>query len=78
LLDPPEEKKKEEEGLIKVVNLKEKPITTGVVSFTSEDLDEIGVSTGDVVGFKKNRDYRIKINGKEYYRVAISELLYKV
>lgn len=78
LLDPPEEKKKEEEGLIKVVNLKEKPITTGVVSFSSKELDEIGVSHGDVVGFKKNRDYRIKINGEEYFRVAVTELLYKI
>lgn len=80
LLDPPEaEKEKEvEEDQIKVVRLKENPVTTGVVSFPSKELDEIGVSNGDVVGFKKNRDYRIKIDGKEYYRVAVTELLYKL
>lgn len=67
-----------EEGAIEVVKLKEDPVTTGVVSFPSEELNAIGVSDGDVVGFKKNRDYRIKIDGKEYYRVAVTELLYKV
>lgn len=80
LLDPPEEKEEEavKKGEIEVVKLKKNPITTGVVSFSSKELDEIGVSHGDVVGFKKNRDYRIKINGKEYFRVAVTELLYKV
>ena len=61
-----------------MVSLEEKPVTQGVVSFQTPELDEIGVSDGDVVGFKKNRDYRIKIDGKEYYRVAVTELLYKV
>jgi co-chaperonin GroES (HSP10) len=67
-----------EEGTIEVVKLKEDPVTTGVVSFPSEELDDLGVSDGDVVGFKKNRDYRIKIDEKEYYRVAVTELLYKL
>lgn len=66
------------EGAIEVVKLKEDPVTTGVVSFPSKELDELGVSDGDVVGFKKNRDYRIKIDEKEYYRVAVTELLYRV
>jgi len=78
LLEPTEEDPKGSDGEIEVVTLEESPVTQGVVSFPTEELDEIGVSNGDVVGFKKNRDYRIKINGKEYYRVAVSELLYKV
>ena len=32
---------------------------------------------GDVVGFKENRDYRITIDGKEYYRTRVEDLLYK-
>lgn len=67
-----------QESSIEVVKLKENPVTTGVVSFSSKELDELGVSDGDVVGFKKGRDYRIKINGKEYYRVAVTELLYRI
>lgn len=78
LLEPVEEDAGGPEGSIEVVSLEENPVTQGVVSFSTQQLEEIDVSDGDVVGFKKNRDYRIKIDGKEYYRVAVSELLYKV
>ena len=67
-----------DESVIQLVELEEKAVTQGVVSFDTSELDELGVSSGDTVGFKKNRDYRIRIDGKEYYRVAVSELLYKV
>ena len=77
-MEPIEEDAEGPEGSIEVVSLEENPVTQGVVSFSTQQLKEIDVSDGDVVGFKKNRDYRIKIDGKEYYRVAISELLYKV
>ena len=40
-------------------------------------IEEVGLKVGDVVGFKENRDYRIKIDGKEYYRTRIEDLLYK-
>lgn len=78
LLEPVKEDVKRPEGVVEVVSLEENPVTQGVISFPTKQLEEIGVSDGDVVGFKKNRDYRIKIDGKEYYRVAVSELLYKV
>ena len=78
LLEPVDEDDPGHSGLVEVVSLQEKEVTTGVVSFNTSELDEIGVSRGDIVGFKKNRDYRIKIDGKEYYRVAVTELLYKV
>lgn len=78
LLEPTDEDDQGHDGILEVVSLEEKPVTQGVVSFQTPELDEIGVSDGDVVGFKKNRDYRIKIDGKEYYRVAVTELLYKV
>ena len=79
LLEPDQEdRERPVESEIEVVRLKETPVTTGVVSFPSKELDDLGVSDGDVVGFKKNRDYRIKIEDKEYYRVAVTELLYKL
>jgi co-chaperonin GroES (HSP10) len=78
LLEPVEEDDPGHSGLVEVVTLKEKEVTQGVVSFDTSELEELGVSHGDVVGFKKNRDYRIKIDGKEYYRVAVTELLYKL
>ena len=78
LLEPAPEDDSGPEGVIEVVELEEKPVTQGVVSFLSQDLEDLGLSVGDTVGFKKNRDYRIKIDGKEYYRVAVTELLYKI
>ena len=78
LLEPVDEDDPGHSGLVEVVSLQEKPVTQGVVSFNTPELEELGVSDGDVVGFKKDRDYRIEIDGKEYYRVAVTELLYKL
>ena len=58
------------------VQLTEKLPTKGRVAFESEELNDIGVEVGDVVGFKENRDYRIKIDGKEYYRTRAQDFLY--
>ena len=76
LLEPVEEEDKTKSDVIEVVQLKEKLPTKGRVAFTSSGIEEIGLKVGDVVGFKENRDYRIKIDGKEYYRTRIEDLLY--
>ena len=76
LLERVEEKQEEESGVLDVIRLKEKPVTKGVVSFKAAWLEELGVKPGDVVGFKENRDYRIKIDGKEYYRTRAEDLMY--
>lgn len=76
LLEPVEEEEKEDEGLIELVHLKENLPTRGRVAFSSDQIEEIGLKVGDVVGFKENRDYRIKIDGKEYYRTRVEDLLY--
>lgn len=70
------EEEEKEDGTIEVVSLKEELPTKGVVAFDSKELKSVGVRKGDVVGFKQNRDYRIKIDGKEYYRTRIEDLLY--
>ena len=77
LLAPVEEEEVQESEIIEVVKLKEKPTTRGRVAFTSSGVEEVGLKVGDVVGFKENRDYRIKIDGKEYYRTRIQDLMYK-
>ena len=74
LLEAFEEKEEKESDVIEIVKLKESPVTKGVVSFR---VDELDLDKGSVVGFKKNRDYRIEIDGKEHYRVAVSQLLYE-
>jgi co-chaperonin GroES (HSP10) len=76
LLEPVEEEEEFPSDLIEMVNLTEKLPTKGRVAFESEELNDIGVEVGDVVGFKENRDYRIKIDGKEYYRTRVEDLLY--
>ena len=68
-----EEKKSE---IIEVVTLKESPVTKGMVAFAAPWVDELGLKVGDVVGFAKNMDYRIKIDDKEYYRTRAEDLMY--
>ena len=62
--------------LIELVKLKEDPVLKGRVAFTAPWIEEMGVKVGDVVGFPKNMDYRIKIDGKEYYRTRSQDFLY--
>jgi len=77
LLEAIEEETIQESSIIEVVKLEEKLPTRGRVAFTSSGIEKIGLSVGDVVGFKENRDYRITIDGKEYYRTRVEDLLYK-
>jgi len=62
--------------LIEIVDLTEKLPTKAEVVYTCEQADEMGVAPGDVVGFKQNRDYRITIDGQEYYRTRAEDLMY--
>ena len=78
LLEPIEEDSEgPDDSVIEVVKLKEDPVTEGEVSFDADWLEELGVRKGDVVGFQKGIDYRILIDGKEYYRLPTDRLLYK-
>lgn len=38
--------------------------------------DDLNLKEGDIVGFRKNMDYSIVIDGKERYRVDAADLLY--
>jgi len=67
---------KTESDVIEIIEMEEKLPTKGRVAFESDWLEEIGVKKGDVVGFKQNRDYRITIEGTEYYRTRVEDLLY--
>jgi len=62
--------------VIEIVELEEKLPTKGEVVYTCKEADEIGVTPGDIVGFKQNRDYRITIDGQEYYRTRAEDLMY--
>jgi len=76
LLERVEERKEKQSDIIDVVELKDVPVTKGKVSFTPPWVEELGLEVGDVVGFRKNMDYRITIEGTEYYRVRSEDLMY--
>lgn len=78
LLESVEEQDKLESEIIELVSLKEKDVTKGRVAFTADWIKELGLEVNDIVGFKKNRDYRIKIDGKEYYRTRAEDLMYVI
>ena len=76
LLEPVEEDDDITSDTIEIVNMEDKLPTKGRICFDSPWLEWLGVGAGDVVGFKQNMDYRIDIDGKEYYRVDPSDFLY--
>tara|TARA_R110001583_G_scaffold110181_1_gene259139 strand:- start:13578 stop:14165 length:588 start_codon:yes stop_codon:yes gene_type:complete len=79
LLKPVEQEAEVVSDIIEVINTEnEKLPTRAEVAFDAPWLEELGVKKGDIVGFKKNRDYRIKIDGEEYYRTRSEDLMYKL
>ena len=62
--------------IIEIVDLQEKLPTKAEVVYTCSEADEMGVVPGEIVGFKQNRDYRITIDGTEYYRTRAEDLMY--
>ena len=76
LLEPVEDEDALTSDTIEIVSLKEHLPTKARIAFHSDELSDIGAKVGDVVGFKENRDYRITIDGKEYYRTRIEDLMY--
>ena len=59
-----------------MIRFEEKSTTRGVVAFNSPFLEELNVKAGDVVAFRDNMQYKITIDGVEYYRVRKEDLLY--
>lgn len=76
LLTPYMEEAPKLSEIIETVELTERPYINGIVAFDSEDLQDIGVKKGDIVGFKKNHDYEVDIDGEKYFRVRTEDLLY--
>jgi len=76
LLESVEEEEEKESEVVEVIKLEEKMPRRGRVSFDAPWLEELGVKKGDIVGFAKNADYRINIDGKEHYRTRNEDLVY--
>lgn len=77
LLEPIEEDKETvlPSGLI-LVEKEETPKKEGRVAFDSLFFQENDVRVGDVVGFLKNRDYEIEIDGKKFWRMRHDDIVY--
>lgn len=58
-----------------VVEFEKAETTRGVVSFEG-DFHGVDVSPGDTVVFRDKMQYKISIDGKEYFRVRSQDLLY--
>jgi co-chaperonin GroES (HSP10) len=62
--------------IIETVSLKEGTVTKARVAFMAPWLEELGLKVGDIVGIKRDMDYKIIIDDKPYYRVRAEDLLY--
>jgi len=76
VLEPVIEEKEKLSEIIEVVQLKEDPIKKGKVAFYADYFDEIGIKVGDVVAFNPKIGYVFKIDGKDYLRLRLIDLLY--
>tara|TARA_R100001440_G_scaffold73602_1_gene98296 strand:+ start:3696 stop:4301 length:606 start_codon:yes stop_codon:yes gene_type:complete len=78
LLSPVEEgpDPEEQSDLIEVVKFTESPVCKARIAFNATWIEELGLSVGDVVGIKKNRDYELTIDGNKYFRVRAEDILY--
>ena len=66
----------EQSDLIEVVKLEQSQVTKARIAFTAPWIEELGLEVGDVVGIKKDMDYKIYIDDKPYYRTRSEDLLY--
>lgn len=63
-----------ESGLI--ISMKKEVKMEGVVRFDTPELLEMGVKAGDRVGFSKESDYTMEVNGEKLWRMTPNDLLY--
>lgn len=76
ILEPIEEEEEKLSEVIEVVTFSKKTTNKAKVAYRCDMLEEYGLKVGDVVGYKENMDYTFKIDGKEYYRTRLEDLLY--
>ena len=47
---------------------------SGVLTYSNKDLDSLGVSIGDVVGFTPESEYEFEIEGEKLYRILSNHI----
>lgn len=74
---PPSEPKEETSDSGIILSIKEEPELEGELLAMPEDSEWFGVSIGEVVGYRKNSDYRMELkDGTFVYRMRTTELMY--
>lgn len=76
LLEPIKEDNQLKSDTIQIITFEEEENKRGKIAFINETLKEAGLRVGDTVGFSKNSDYEIEIEGKKYWRMRFDDLLY--
>jgi len=75
-IEPPSDDT-EESGIVTKLGAFKEQRDVARIYMTHPDLERQGVSVGDVVGFEKNSDYRIKLdNGDIVYRMLVANISY--
>lgn len=66
----------EKKGSLFLIQTERKPDTKGELAYDSEGTKELGLKAGDIVGFSKNSDYEIDVDGIVMYRMLLRDLIY--
>jgi len=76
-LQPIEEEKKKDSEIIEIVDLKPKTHLKAKVFCCPKDMITQGVKPGDIVGFKQNRDYEMKLEDETVvFRMRSEDMMY--
>lgn len=60
--------------VLEIVTFEEEQNTDGIVTMLTDEMKMNGLRKGDRVRFSKNSDYEIEIDGKNYWRMKMSDL----
>lgn len=75
-LDPVEQEEEAASETIEIIRFKKSPPKKARLWCGNSKTDQLGLNVGDMVAFKENMDYSMKINGKEKFRVDPEDLLF--
>lgn len=69
-------KEQEVKSSVLIINQEEKRQPKGIVAYNHPKLKEENISIGSIVGYGKNADYEIEVEGEVLLRMLIEEILY--
>jgi co-chaperonin GroES (HSP10) len=69
-------KKQEVESSVIILQQEEVRQNEGIIVYNNPKLEEEGVKVGDTVGYGKNADYEMEVEGRMLLRMLIHEVMY--